>query len=175
MKWLYYDKKEKNLQNKKKGRFRYRAAVGESNMDFSGLFSMQGMLFTIMILGYLFRKTGMITDAGKGLLTDLVLFVTLPASIIKSFEIEFNHQILLSCLVIIIVATAIQAGALAAGPASFIRVSRMNARKCFSTPPSAPMQAFWEIPLQRVCSVDWDFCMRLFIPFPSVPSCGLSD
>lgn len=58
----------------------------------------------------------MITDAGKGLLTDLVLFVTLPASIIKSFEIEFNHQILLSCLVIIIVATAIQAGALAAGP-----------------------------------------------------------
>ena len=111
MKWLYYDKEDKNLQNKKKGRFRYRAAVGESNMDFSGLFSMQGMLFTIMILGYLFRKTGMITDAGKGLLTDLVLFVTLPASIIKSFEIEFNHQILLSCLVIIIVATAIQAGA----------------------------------------------------------------
>ena len=53
-------------------------------MDFTGLFEMQGMLFTIMILGYIFRKAGMISDEGKRLLTDLVLYVTLPASIIKS-------------------------------------------------------------------------------------------
>ena len=66
-------------------------------MDFTGLFEMQGMLFTIMILGYIFRKAGMISDEGKSLLTDLVLYVTLPASIIKSFQIEFNHQILVSC------------------------------------------------------------------------------
>ena len=68
-------------------------------MDFSGLFEMQGMLFTIMILGYIFRKAGMISDSGKALLTDLVLYVTLPASILKSFQIEFSHQILVSCLV----------------------------------------------------------------------------
>lgn len=72
---------------------------------------MQGMLFTIMILGYIFRKAGMISDEGKSLLTDLVLYVTLPASIIKSFQIEFNHQILVSCMVVIVVAAGIQVGA----------------------------------------------------------------
>ena len=80
-------------------------------MDFTGLFEMQGMLFTIMILGYIFRKAGMISDEGKSLLTDLVLYVTLPASIIKSFQIEFNHQILVSCMVVIVVAAGIQVGA----------------------------------------------------------------
>ncbi len=80
-------------------------------MDFTGLFEMQGMLFTIMILGYIFRKTGMINDGGKSLLTDLVLYVTLPASILKSFQMEFNHQILISCMVIIVVAAGIQVGA----------------------------------------------------------------
>lgn len=72
---------------------------------------MQGMLFTIMILGYIFRKAGMISNEGKSLLTDLVLYVTLPASIIKSFQIEFNHQILVSCMVVIVVAAGIQVGA----------------------------------------------------------------
>ena len=80
-------------------------------MDFTGLFEMQGMLFTIMILGYIFRKAGMISDEGKSLLTDLVLYVTLPASIIKSFQIEFNHQILVSCIVVIVVAAGTQVGA----------------------------------------------------------------
>ena len=80
-------------------------------MDFTGLFEMQGMLFTIMILGYIFRKAGMISDEGKSLLTDLVLYVTLPARIIKSFQIEFNHQILVSCIVVIVVAAGIQVGA----------------------------------------------------------------
>lgn len=80
-------------------------------MDFSGLFEMQGMLFTIMILGYIFRKVGMISDSGKALLTDLVLYVTLPASILKSFQIEFSHQILVSCLSVIAVAVGIQIGA----------------------------------------------------------------
>ena len=80
-------------------------------MDFTGLYEMQGMLFTIMILGYIFRKAGMISDEGKSLLTDLVLYVTLPASIIKSFQIEFNHQILVSCMVVIVVAAGIQVGA----------------------------------------------------------------
>ena len=80
-------------------------------MDFTGLFEMQGMLFTIMILGYIFRKAGMISDEGKSLLTDLVLYVTLPASIIKSFQIEFDHQILVSCIVVIVVAAGIQVGA----------------------------------------------------------------
>lgn len=79
-------------------------------MDFTGLFEMQSMLFLVMILGYILRRRGMVTDEGKTLLTDLVICVTLPASILKSFQMEFNQQILLSCMTIGIVAILIQIG-----------------------------------------------------------------
>ena len=71
-------------------------------MSFSGLFQTQGMLFLTMLIGYIFGKKGLADDNGKSLLTDLVLFVTLPASILKSFQIEFNHQILIACMTIAI-------------------------------------------------------------------------
>ena len=100
-------------------------------MDFTGLFEMQGMLFTIMILGYIFRKAGMISDEGKSLLTDLVLYVTLPASIIKSFQIEFNHQILVSCIVVIVVAAGIQVGAWLLG--MILYADRRMPKMCWST------------------------------------------
>lgn len=79
-------------------------------MDFTGLFEMQGMLFSVMILGLLLKRIGMVDDRGKTLLTDLVINVTLPASILKSFQMEFNSQILKSCLVICVVAVLIQIG-----------------------------------------------------------------
>lgn len=79
-------------------------------MDFSGLFEMQGMLFLVMILGLMLRRKGIVQESGKSLLTDLVINVTLPASILKSFQMEFNRQILSSCLVICVVAVLIQIG-----------------------------------------------------------------
>ena len=56
-------------------------------MDFSGLFEMQCTLFLIMLLGMFLRKKRIINDGGKTMLSNLVIDVTLPASIIKSFEI----------------------------------------------------------------------------------------
>ena len=141
-------------------------------MDFSGLFEMQGMLFTIMILGYIFRKVGMISDSGKALLTDLVLYVTLPASILKSFQIEFSHQILVSCLSVIAVAVGIQIGAWLLG--MILYPGFPDAKKCFSMQPSALMREFLAIPLQKEYSEVWDFCMHRFIQFRSVPLCGPS-
>ncbi len=79
-------------------------------MDFSGLFEMQITLFLIMLLGMYLRRRGMIPAGGKALLSDLVINVTLPCSILRSFEIEFNHQILMSTLEIMIVAVLIQIG-----------------------------------------------------------------
>lgn len=79
-------------------------------MDFSGLFEMQGMLFLVMILGLVLRRKGIVQESGKSLLTDLVINVTLPANILKSFQMEFNRQILSSCLVICVVAVLIQIG-----------------------------------------------------------------
>ena len=51
-------------------------------MDFTGLFEIQGMLFSIMILGLLLKKKGVIKEQSQELLTDLVVYVTLPCSIV---------------------------------------------------------------------------------------------
>lgn len=84
-------------------------------MDFTGLFEMQGMLFSIMILGLFLRKKKIVGAEGKKLLTDLVIDVTLPASILKSFQIEFNGEILKSCMVIGATALIIQVGSYVLG------------------------------------------------------------
>lgn len=77
-------------------------------MNFQNLFEMQAMLFLIMFLGTFLKVRGMITEEGKNLLTDLVMSVTLPCSIFKSFQMEFNGEILKSCLVIFVLALGIQ-------------------------------------------------------------------
>lgn len=79
-------------------------------MSFSGLFQTQGMLFLLLLIGYIFGKKGLADGTGKNLLTDLVIYVTLPGSIIKSFQIEFNHQILIACMTIAIAGIVIQTG-----------------------------------------------------------------
>lgn len=79
-------------------------------MDFSGLYEMQGMLFLLMIIGTALKKIGVITDEGKSVLADLVIYVTLPCSILKSFEIEFSEGILRSSGTILFLSCMIQAG-----------------------------------------------------------------
>lgn len=79
-------------------------------MNFSGLYEMQGMLFLLMILGAVLKKTGVITEAGKSVLADLVIYVTLPCSIIKSFQIEFNAEIFKSSFMILAVSCLVQTG-----------------------------------------------------------------
>lgn len=76
--------------------------------DFSGLFQMQGMLFSLMIVGLILTRTGLLKRDSREFLTDLVIMVTLPASILKSFRMEFNSQILKNCRTVIIVAVCIQ-------------------------------------------------------------------
>ena len=84
-------------------------------MSFSGLFQTQGMLFLTMLIGYIFGKKGLVDDKGKNLLTDLVIYDTLPGSILKSFQIEFNHQILIACMTIAIAGVVIQIGSFILG------------------------------------------------------------
>lgn len=79
-------------------------------MNLSGLYEMQGMLFLLMIIGAVLRKKEIITEEGKSVLADLIIYVTLPSSILKSFEIQFNLEILESSAIILIVSCFIQVG-----------------------------------------------------------------
>ena len=44
-------------------------------MSFSGLFQTQGMLFLLLLIGYIFGKKGLADGTGKNLLTDLVILL----------------------------------------------------------------------------------------------------
>ena len=77
-------------------------------MNLDGLYRMQGMLFSLMILGAFLKKKGIITDEGKRVIADLVIFVTLPCSIIESFEVELSMDILKSSAQALLVSCMVQ-------------------------------------------------------------------
>lgn len=124
-------------------------------MSFSGLFQTQGMLFLLLLIGYIFGKKGLADGTGKNLLTDLVIYVTLPGSIIKSFQIEFNHQILIACMTIAIAGIVIQTGSSVLGMFLYNHYGDSK-RKCCSMPPSVPMREFWEILSRKGFSDRWE-------------------
>lgn len=66
------------------------------------------MLFSLMILGAFLKKKGIITDEGKRVIADLVIFVTLPCSIIESFEVELSMDILKSSAQALLVSCMVQ-------------------------------------------------------------------
>ena len=46
------------------------------------------MMFLLIMTGFLLRKFGFITDAGKKSITDILLYAILPCNIIKAFTTE---------------------------------------------------------------------------------------
>lgn len=76
-------------------------------MNFTDLFNLQIMMFSLMGVGYVLGKLKMISKEGKRDLTDLIINVVLPCNIISSFLVEFSTEIvtkgfeifILSCLV----------------------------------------------------------------------------
>ncbi|OOB78327.1 MAG: hypothetical protein BEN18_07925 [Epulopiscium sp. Nuni2H_MBin001] len=50
------------------------------------------MMFLLILIGFMLRKTGKFTDAGKKTVVDLILYVIIPANIIKSFSAEIGDD-----------------------------------------------------------------------------------
>lgn len=98
-------------------------------INFENLFEMQGMLFALMIVGAFLTWKGVIREEGQKLLTDLVMDVTLPCTIVKSFQMEFDREILESCLTILLVAAAIQAGTFFLSAVMYRRMKDRKHRK----------------------------------------------
>lgn len=77
-------------------------------MDISSLWNLQGQLFALLAVGLLLRKAGLFNENAKTLLTDLVLYVTLPCSIVLSFQIDIDAELLVSLSIIFLISVAIQ-------------------------------------------------------------------
>lgn len=72
-------------------------------MDFTGLINLQVTMFLMMGIGVLLRKIGIIKSEDKRVLTELIINLLLPCSIVMAFYIEFSHEILEQGLIILII------------------------------------------------------------------------
>ncbi len=76
-------------------------------MDVTSVWNLQGQLFALLAVGVLLRKIGLFEDATKRVLTDLVLFVTLPCSIVLSFQFSIDKQLIQSLVFTFLVSVGV--------------------------------------------------------------------
>ena len=93
-------------------------------VDFNNLMDLQFEIFILMIIGYILRKTNIISKEHRKSLTDLVIYIVLPANIIYSFMIKMDTQIIKSGLTILIVSIIIQFACQVFGKYFFIKATK---------------------------------------------------
>ena len=93
-------------------------------VDFNNLMDLQFEIFILMIIGYILRKTNIISKEHRKSLTDLVIYIVLPANIIYSFMIKMDTQIIKSGLTILIVSIIIQFDCQVFGKYFFIKATK---------------------------------------------------
>lgn len=63
-------------------------------MDFYLIFSKVSVIFLLIMVGFFLSKKNILTSEGQKELTSLLLYVLLPCTLIKSFDIEYSYDIL---------------------------------------------------------------------------------
>lgn len=74
--------------------------------------NLMGMMFLLIMTGFMLRKFGVITDAGKKCITDVLLYAILPCNIIKAFTADLGSDHWKEFAVLLAVAVAVQVLAL---------------------------------------------------------------
>lgn len=115
-------------------------------MDILSLFSLQGTLFAMMLVGALLKKRGVIDETGKRCLTDLCVNVVIPCNIFKSCLIEFNMEIFQVCARLLLSAVIMQLLCLALNRVLFNRCPPQR-RKVLQYCTIVPMSGFLGNPI----------------------------
>ena len=76
--------------------------------EFSTMLSLQAQMMLLLAIGIFLTKKHIITEQGRACLTDLLLFLILPANTIQSFRIEFDAEIFRSTRDILILSIVLQ-------------------------------------------------------------------
>ena len=77
-------------------------------MELMNLWSVQGQLLLLLLAGVFLSRIGFFNASTKAFLTDLVIFVTLPCSIVLSFMIKIERSVLSSLGVVFLSSLLIQ-------------------------------------------------------------------
>ena len=76
----------------------------------TGLLSLQFTLFSIIAVGILLKRLGVVSDAGQKSITNLVIYAVLPCNIVNSFLVDMGPSIWKSCGLIFLVSMALHLG-----------------------------------------------------------------
>jgi len=79
-----------------------------SHVNLLDLFSLQGTLFAMMLIGAWLKKRNIIDQSGKKCLTDLCINIVIPCNIFKSCLIKFNMTIFQACALLLLAAVIMQ-------------------------------------------------------------------
>ncbi|SHJ92378.1 hypothetical protein SAMN02745751_03717 [Dethiosulfatibacter aminovorans DSM 17477] len=63
-------------------------------MDLQQVWKMQGIFFLLVLIGFFLKRIKMIKSENKEVFTDLVLNVFLPATIVNSFQMKFETEMI---------------------------------------------------------------------------------
>ena len=75
---------------------------------FENLFDLMMMILLMIVAGYILQKTGMVSDAGKKSLANILIYLVLPCNIVKVFYAEFSVGELMSMSMVLVIAILIQ-------------------------------------------------------------------
>lgn len=93
------------------------------------LINLQLMIFSLIAIGLLVKKIGMMGKTGQKNLTDLVVNLILPCNIVESFMVKFSADIAADFADIFIISLLIQAGCVLLGHLLFKKTTE-GRRKC---------------------------------------------
>ena len=77
-------------------------------MKLTDLFSLQGTLFAMMLIGAWLKKRGIISEEGKRVLSDLCINVVIPCNIFRSCLIDYQPGIFRTCGLLLLSAVLLQ-------------------------------------------------------------------
>ena len=113
---------------------------------FLTLLQLELTLYILIALGVFLRKKGFLNDENESFLSKLTLNVILPCSIIKSFLIEFNGEILKEFTTVLVIALFAAIFQFASGKLFFRFISEEK-RKILAYGIINPNCAFLGIPM----------------------------
>ena len=102
---------------------------GRSDVLREELIDLQLMIFSLIAIGLLVKKIGMVGKTGQKNLTDLVVNLILPCNIVESFMVEFSPDIAADFTEIFLISLLIQIGCVLLGHLLFRRTTE-GRRKC---------------------------------------------
>lgn len=75
---------------------------------FQELFNLMMMIFSMMLIGFILQKAGILTADGKKSLSNVIIYLILPCNIIKAFCIEISMDEIMSMSLVLVISVIIQ-------------------------------------------------------------------